>query len=76
MAMSLEPSYDAEADIAWIRVENYDASTAIAEPDRPTGVTTAASEDEQAENRAKSRLPKHRRRSPSRLIAGSRPSVC
>jgi len=29
--MRIEGHYDAEADIAWIRFENYDPSTAIAE---------------------------------------------
>ncbi len=29
MAMRLEGHYDAEADIAWVRFEGYDPSTAV-----------------------------------------------
>jgi uncharacterized protein YuzE len=31
MSMRIEGRYDPEADIAWIRFENYDPSTAVAE---------------------------------------------
>lgn len=31
MAMRIEGHYDAEADIAWVRFEDYDPSTAVGE---------------------------------------------
>jgi uncharacterized protein YuzE len=31
MAMRFDGHYDTEADIAWVRFENYDPSTAVAE---------------------------------------------
>jgi uncharacterized protein YuzE len=31
MTMKIEGHYDREADIAWVRFENYDPSTAVAE---------------------------------------------
>lgn len=31
MAMRIEGHYDAEADIAWVRFEGYDPSTAVGE---------------------------------------------
>jgi uncharacterized protein YuzE len=31
MAMKIEGHYDREADIAWVRFESYDPSTAVAE---------------------------------------------
>jgi len=31
MAMRIDGHYDAEADIAWVRFEGYDPSTAVAE---------------------------------------------
>ena len=31
MAMRIDGHYDTEADIAWVRFENYDPSTAVAE---------------------------------------------